>query len=73
MRPETHAGLTIERCVACASVWLDAGEFDAVRQVLLRQTHTSERPPAHQTSDWTAFDVLTEATLHLLPSLFDGS
>ena len=72
MRSETHSGLTIERCAACASVWLDAGEFDAVRQALLPRMPAATRKPATLTGDWTAFDVLAEATLHLLPALFDG-
>jgi Zn-finger nucleic acid-binding protein len=72
MRSQTHAGIIVERCAACASVWLDAGEFDAVRQALMAQTAPSTRKPVPRTGDWTAFDVIAEATLHLLPALLDG-
>jgi Zn-finger nucleic acid-binding protein len=72
MRGETHSGLTIERCASCASVWLDAGEFDAVRQALLPQTPVPAQKSTRVASDWTAFDVLTEGMIHLLFGLFDG-
>jgi Zn-finger nucleic acid-binding protein len=72
MRGETHSGLTIERCAACASVWLDAGEFDAVKHALLPQTPMPAQQRTRVTSDWTAFDALTEGMIHLLFGLLDG-
>jgi Zn-finger nucleic acid-binding protein len=71
MRSEQHSGLTIERCAACASVWLDAGEFDAVRLALLPQAPVPARPRSLPSADWTAFELLGEGVLHLLPALFD--
>jgi Zn-finger nucleic acid-binding protein len=72
MRSETHAGLTIERCAACASVWLDAGEFDAVRRVLQPTSQAPTGPRLPTLAEWTAFDAFTEAALWVLPSLLDG-
>ena len=72
MRSEQCAGMTIERCPACASVWLDAGEFDAVRDTLLKDQATTGQPRPELGTGWTAFDALTEATIAVLPTLFDG-
>ncbi len=43
MKSERHAGVTIELCSHCGSVWLDAGEFDSVRNVLITR---GPLPPA---------------------------
>ncbi|WP_343213924.1 zf-TFIIB domain-containing protein [Gemmatimonas sp.] len=72
MRSERLSGLSIERCVACASVWLDAGEFDAVRMALLPNRPAPPNTRAPLRADWSAFDALTEATIALLPMFFDG-
>ena len=71
MRSERHSGLTIERCAACASVWLDAGEFDAVRMALLPSAPALPHTRAQLRADWSAFDALSEATLAVLPAFFD--
>lgn len=72
MRSEMHSGITIERCPACYSSWLDAGEFDAVRAALLPNAQQPASVRAQASGDWTAWDALGEGVLHLLGAFLDG-
>jgi Zn-finger nucleic acid-binding protein len=72
MRSQRHAGLSIERCPACHSAWLDAGEFDAARLVLLRAPQVPGAARPQPSSGWTAWEVLGEAVINVLPMFLDG-
>jgi hypothetical protein len=46
-------GVEIERCVYCKGVWLDAGEYDAVRKRIEIQ-----RPDIIKPRNGTGFDLI---------------
>jgi Zn-finger nucleic acid-binding protein len=71
MRSEQHAGVTIERCAACDSVWLDAGEFDAVRTALLPHPTSPHGNESNLGADWSAWQTLGDL-MYLLPAFLDG-
>jgi Zn-finger nucleic acid-binding protein len=72
MRSERHSGLTIERCPTCRSAWLDAGEFDAVRLALLKTAPVPESVRPMTSGGWTAWELLGEAAINVLPMFLDG-
>jgi Zn-finger nucleic acid-binding protein len=64
MRTEQHSGISIDKCSACGSVWLDPGEFDAVRHALLPQVAAGPRPHWLDTeSGWTWAEISVETVL----------
>lgn len=64
-------GVEIERCVYCKGVWLDAGEYDAVRKRIEVQPPGIYKPRGETGFDLIGggFDVAVES---LVTMLFDG-
>jgi hypothetical protein len=64
-------GVEIERCVYCKGVWLDAGEYDAVRKRIEVQPPRTIKPGSDTGLDLlgAGFDVVFDA---LVTMLFGG-
>ena len=64
-------GVEIDRCVKCKGVWLDAGEYDAVRKRIEIPPHSAVKPGGNTGFDLVGagFEVAFEA---LLTMLFEG-
>lgn len=64
-------GVEIDRCVKCKGVWLDAGEYDAVRKRIEIHPRSSVKPDGKTGFDLVGagFEVAFEA---LVTMLFEG-
>lgn len=71
LEPQRVEGVEIERCVYCKGVWLDAGEYDAVRKRIEVQRPGINRPRSETGLDLVGggFDLVLDA---LVAMLFDG-
>ncbi len=72
LQSERIEGVEIDRCVHCSGVWLDAGEYDAVRQRIEFQLSGPVEPQSAQASDQQKgiLDIGVEAVLGLLEIFF---
>jgi Zn-finger nucleic acid-binding protein len=71
LESERVEGIEIERCVYCKGVWLDAGEYDAVRKRIEVQPSAIMKPRSDMGFDLigAGFDVALET---LVTMLFGG-
>ncbi len=58
---ESIEGVEIDRCVHCVGVWLDAGEYDAVRKRLELGGHDGGQRQSGSKIDWLdgGFEMMT--------------
>ncbi len=67
--PERVEGIDIDRCVHCAGVWLDPGEYDAVRH-RIESTDLAREPQERSGTGMGFPDVGVEIVLALIEFLF---
>ena len=75
MRVEVHSRIAIDICPWCEGVWLDAGELDAVRKILVRRKAIAikRRESAKEQSAGNALgDFMLEVIIQFIIGALDG-
>ena len=75
MRVEVHSRIAIDICPWCEGVWLDAGELEAVRKILVRRKPVAlkRRKSAKERSAGNAFgDFMLEGIIQFIIGALDG-